>query len=339
MTTSATVFPSEATVSRLPGAVRGTLALALVVEALLALGFAWPLWLFHHHVTIPTPEPLAIIFGISAAGTLRFALLLLAWLVAYALACLVARRPLTRGARRVLFLAPVAFAATLLFVLPVSSKDVYHYTMEGRALVVYGDNPGSVPPAAYPDDKLYWIMSSWQDTASRYGPLHNLLAGAIVAAGRGNLMTIVLGFKLVTTVAALGTAGLTWATMRRVRPELALPAYVFVAWNPQLLYEAAANAHNDVLMVFFTALALYLAARRRPDLSIPALALGTLTKYIVVLLAPLIMIDALRRGMGNGEWRRVGNGKRGAGRSGARTVGATPGSGRAPRASSLPPAL
>ncbi|MER3405868.1 MAG: hypothetical protein C4289_12515, partial [Chloroflexota bacterium] len=86
------------------------------------------------------------------------------WLAGYAAALALVRRPLTAAARRALVLLPVLFAGTLLVMLPVSSKDVYHYLMEGRALAVYGDNPMSVPPAAYPDDPLAWTVSSWGDT-------------------------------------------------------------------------------------------------------------------------------------------------------------------------------
>ncbi|MER3405867.1 MAG: hypothetical protein C4289_12510, partial [Chloroflexota bacterium] len=83
-----------------------------------------------------------------------------------------------------------------------------------------------------------------------------------------------------------------WRTARRLRPEAALAAYVFVAWNPLALYEAAANAHNDLLMVFATALALELGARRRWALALPALTLGVLTKYVVGLLGPLFLIES-----------------------------------------------
>lgn len=290
---------------------RSALGLVLALELVLLAGLVWPLWLFHRHDAIPTPEPLATILGISWAGLLRFAVVLGLWLAAYVVAGRLARSPLTPGARRVLLFAPAAFLITLLFVLPVSSKDVYHYVMEGRVSAVYHDNPSDVPPAAYPDDPLYWVLSSWQSTPSRYGPAHNVLAAGIVAAGRGNLTAMLLGFKLVTAAALLGTAALVWLIVRRVRPELALPAYVLVAWNPLALYEAGANAHNDILMTFFAALALYCAARARLDLAFPALALGVLTKYIVILLGPVLLLSAgmlpayAGERVNAGPWRRA----------------------------------
>lgn len=268
------------------------LLLGVLVELALIGGLVWPVWLFQHHKAIPTPEPLAAVLGVSWSALARVAATFVLWLAGYAAVLALARRPLTDGARRALVVVPVLFAGTLLFMLPVSSKDVYHYLMEGRALAVHGDNPMSVPPAAYPEDPLAWTVSSWGDTPSRYGPAFNLLAAAVVAVTGDNLVATLLGFKLLTVAALFGTAALAWRTARRLRPEAALPAYVFVAWNPLALYEAAANAHNDLLMVLATALALDLGVRRRWAAALPALALGALTKYVVALLGPLFLVES-----------------------------------------------
>ncbi|MFN8559310.1 MAG: polyprenol phosphomannose-dependent alpha 1,6 mannosyltransferase MptB [Dehalococcoidia bacterium] len=164
---------------------------------------------------------------------------------------------------------PVLFAGTLWFMLPVSSQDVYHYTMEGRLFSVHGANPLTTPPAAYPADPLAWTVRAWSDTPSRYGPLFALVAAGVTRATGDSLTATLLGFKLLMTAALFGTAALAYFTVRRIDPAAALPAYVFVAWNPLALYEAAANAHNDLLMVLFTALALYLWLRGRLDLALP----------------------------------------------------------------------
>ncbi len=275
-----------------PITARPVLLLGALIEATLFCGLVWPVLLFRHHAVIPTPEPLAAVLGVSWSGLARVAVTFVLWLVGYAVALALVGRPLSAGARRALVALPVLFAGTLLFMLPVSSKDVYHYLMEGRALAVYGDNPMNVPPAAYPDDPLAWTVSSWGDTPSRYGPAFNLLAAAVAAVAGDHLVANLLGFKLLTVAALFGTAALAWHTARRLRPEAALAAYVFVAWNPLALYEAAANAHNDLFMVFATALALELAARRRWAAALPVLALGALTKYVVALLGPLFLIES-----------------------------------------------
>jgi hypothetical protein len=261
------------------------------IEVALLLGLVRPLWLFGPRHAVTTHEPLATLLGNDAAGLATFIVTLSVWIGAYTVVLWLVRQPLTVGARRTLWWLPVLFAGTLLLVLPASSKDVYHYVMEGRIVSEYGGSPLTLPPAAFPDDPLYWVMSSWESTPSRYGPLFALTAGGVAFVGNGSLTGTLLGFKLISVGALLGTAWLCAATARRARPELALPAFALVAWNPLALYEAGANAHNDLLMLFFTALALYLAARGLLVWALPALALGVLVKYVVILLAPLLIAD------------------------------------------------
>jgi hypothetical protein len=102
------------------------------------------------------------------------------------------------------------------------------------------------------------------------------------------------------------TAWLVYLTVRRTRPAWALAAFVFVAWNPLLLFESAANGHNDTLMLAFTALALYLASRRHWAGVFPALAAAALIKYVTGLLGPLLLVWAWRSSRSAEErWRIV----------------------------------
>ncbi len=285
-----------------PAAIRprgvGVVLLAgAAVEVAVLLALLPPLWLFSpsKRAALHTFEPLAALLGANAIGVARLALVCAVWIGGYAAALWLARGPLTPGARRALLALPVLFAGTLLFTLPASSNDVYHYLMEGRILAVYGDNPLRVPPNAYADDPLAWVITSWGDEPSRYGPAFNLPAGLIGRSAGDSFAVQVISYKLLMITCLAGTAALTYLTLRRVRPEAALIGAVLVAWNPQALYEAAANAHNDLLMLWWTALALYLAVRRRWTLAFPALALGVLTKYVVVLLGPVLLAEALAR--------------------------------------------
>src|SRR5262249_40232640 len=158
--------------------------------------------------------------------------------------------------------------------------------------------------AALSSEPLFWILSSWQWEPSRYGPLWALLAAVPAAVAGDNLTLAVLGFKAIGVASFLATCGLVYAAARRLRPEDALAAYVFVAWNPLLLFESAANGHNDTLMLAFTALALYLSVRRDWALAFPALAAAVLVKYITGLLGPVLLLWAWRDAR-DGERRRI----------------------------------
>src|SRR5688572_10751194 len=235
-----------------PVGIGHVLTLGFVIEAALLVGLTWPLRIWQPPSAITEWEPLSEMLGRSAAGLTRFVATLVIWCAGYVLVCSLIRRPLTSGARRALFLFPVLFALTLAPTWPAASKDVYHYIFEGRTLVIHGESPLTTPPAMFPDDPLRWIVSSWEWEPSRYGPLWALVAAVPAWVAGDNLRALVLGFKAIGVISYLATAMLVCGTARRVRADLAIPAFVFVAWNPLLLFESAANAHNDTVMLAFT---------------------------------------------------------------------------------------
>lgn len=268
------------------------LALGLTVEAALLVGLVWPLRIWRPPDAITASEPLSAMLGQSPSGLVRFVLTLVIWCSFYLLAAGISHRTLSTGAQRLLFIFPVLFALTLAVTWPAASKDLYHYVLEGRTLAVHGENPLTTPPAALPTDPLLWIVSSWEWEPSRYGPLWALIAAIPAALAGDDLRAAVLGFKAIGLASFLATAALVYATARRVRPDAALPAFVFLAWNPLLLFESTANAHNDIPMLAFTALALFLAARRNWMLAFPALAAAVLIKYTTGLLGPFLLLWA-----------------------------------------------
>lgn len=62
-----------------------------------------------------------------------------------------------------------------------------------------------------------------------------------------------------------------------------------------MIVETAGNAHNDMLMVFLVILGLYWMHRGRFTLAILALGVGTLVKFIPVLLVPVVVVEAMKR--------------------------------------------
>jgi alpha-1,6-mannosyltransferase len=294
--------PAAAQVRRLNLA--PVLTLGLLIEAALLAGLTWPLAIWRPPDAITASEPLSEMLGQSPRGLLRFVLTLVVWVAGYLGALALSRRPPTRAARFALFALPVVFAITLAPTWPAASKDLYHYVIEGRTLAVHGENPLVTPPLDLGSDPLLWIVSSWEWEPSRYGPLWALVATVPVRLAGDSLTWSVLGFKAIGVAGFLATCVLVYLTARRASPNHALPAYVLIAWNPLFLFESAANAHNDTLMVACTALALYGAARRDWPLAFPALAAAVLIKYVTGLLGPLLILWAWREARHDGAERR-----------------------------------
>jgi hypothetical protein len=69
---------------------------------------------------------------------------------------------------------------------------------------------------------------------------------------------------------------------------------VFLAWNPLVLHEVIGNGHNDIAMVFWVLLGIWWLLDRRYTLAILALVMGTLFKYVPLLMLPAAGLIALR---------------------------------------------
>ncbi|HEX5415837.1 MAG TPA: hypothetical protein VFZ25_09225, partial [Chloroflexota bacterium] len=199
----------------------------------------------------------------------------------YALA---ARRGLRfgRGSRRDLWiiLAVQAGIALWLAIQPyLSSQDIFSYAYYTHMEVWYHSNPYLAVPRDFPWDPLYSAIF-WKDQASNYGPVWTYLSAlAPILAGAAVGPTILV-LKAITIVAMLAGTPLVWSALDRLRPERRLFGTILYALNPLLLVESALAGHNDVVMAFFLALAAWLWTRDRKTLTIGALVLAALVKYV-----------------------------------------------------------
>jgi hypothetical protein len=272
------------------------LALAgLILEIVLVYGLLWPL---DHSVHPEVPigyQPLATIFGTDRDGQRHFIVAVLAAYAAFGLAALAARRLAGRPATWLVIGGTVLFAATLIPTNPAGAQDVYHNIADARTLWVYGDNPGVTPPAAHPEDPLYPFIPDWQDTPSSYGPLWYALSGAPLPFAGDDLWANIVGQKVLTAAFLVVTTVLAMLIVGRMEPGAAPLAGVLVGWNPLLLFETAGAAHNDIVMAAFALGALYAAARRWWWAVFPLLALAVAVKYVMVVLAPVLLCWMLLR--------------------------------------------
>jgi hypothetical protein len=180
----------------------------------------------------------------------------------------------------------------LLLLTPVLfSSDIYVYAMRGRILSVYHQNPYLVPAANFPEDPfLGWTNPAWRALTQVYGPLWALFSALLTWIGGARLFGTILLFKLSGFVG--NTLGL-WLVYRlaggrdaKTRREIV----ALYALNPLILMEFVNNGHNDVWMVVFGLLALYLYRAKKDLWIVPALILAGLIKYVFWLLIPLFLV-------------------------------------------------
>jgi alpha-1,6-mannosyltransferase len=241
------------------------------------------------HLTHRTPSALLPMLG-------TFILLALLYWVAWR----VAGQARGQTAWAIVWGGMVTASIALLFLYPYDAADVFDNIMHGRILGIYGANPFHDRARLFPDDPFLPYVA-WQGTPSAYGPLWELLAAGVARLAGDGIMANVIAFKLVGVLFLGATMALVGAIVHRTHPDHALRGVLLLGWNPVALMEVAGQGHNDSVMAFWLVAAIGAVATRHYTLAVGALIVGTLVKFIPILLLPAVVVVALRSLSG---WRR-----------------------------------
>ena len=162
-------------------------------------------------------------------------------------------------------------SAIFAIMLPWTSSDIFYYMGVGELDSRYHQNPYYVTMKDYYnenknniDDTIFeqGAKGYWANTTVVYGPMAQLI------------------FKLCTAI-----------SFKNVDISLA----VFKLLDPLILLECLANVHNDIIVVFFVLLALYMLKHKKIVPSVIFLAIATGIKYFTILLLPVIIIYHFRK--------------------------------------------
>jgi putative effector of murein hydrolase LrgA (UPF0299 family) len=214
-----------------------------------------------------------------------FALYLAAWQIT--------RRTSSRSVWFIIIGGAMIFVVIALFMYPYDAADIFDNIMHGRILSVYGANPFREVAVQFPADPFLPYVA-WRKSISAYGPGWEIVAGLSARLAGNDLLTNVFIFKLVLAGFMAGCAGWIAAILRRVAPDRVLAGVTLFLWNPVVIYETIGQGHNDVAMLFWMLLAVWLLLQRRYTLTIVALLIGALFKYIPLLFIPIAVAIALR---------------------------------------------
>lgn len=197
-----------------------------------------------------------------------------------------------RGFTVAILVAGVAVRLLLLRVPAFSSNDVFRYLWDGW-IAAQGRDPYSVSPEQFLTlQPAGDFRSIWPDNAA-YPAIYPPLAMAIFSwCARWGPEEGVGAWKLITTVASLGTLFLSWLWLKRrgALGFLALPALF-----PLLVLEAGVGAHLDALLAPLLLLALMAAHAKRDVWAGTLLGVATLLKIYPLCLFPLFIVDKDKR--------------------------------------------
>ena len=183
----------------------------------------------------------------------------------------------------------LAFILVLLFMAPYDALDIYDNIFHGRIVGIYGSNPFQQLISNFPNDPFF-SYTRWKNVPSAYGPMWEMLAGLTARLAGNGIIANVLAFKLLPGVFQLASVAVIALFLRRTAPDQTLSGVLLAGWNPVVLYETWGNGHNDMAMVFWIILAVFLISRKRYTLATLSLVAGALIKYVPVLLIPSALL-------------------------------------------------
>lgn len=222
-----------------------------------------------------------------------YALVILIYIILYCL-ILKNRNKLFKNIKQIYKLVLI-ISVIFLCVVPFFSSDIFYYLGVGRLNAKYHQNPYYVDMKSYIDNNDINIENDtviqkgynnyWSETTVVYGAFWTMICSMISFFSFGNLDFGLLLFKLVNLIIHLGNCILLY----KISKKKIFP--LIYGLNPFILIEAISNCHNDIYIIFFMLLSIYILLKHKNIvLSIFFLALATDIKYFSVLLLPLIVI-------------------------------------------------
>lgn len=201
-----------------------------------------------------------------------------------------------------IIITTLLIAIPLLLTSALTSSDVFSYTAYARMGVFYNLNPMTTIPRQILSDPIYRYVY-WKDQPSAYGPvwigitwgLQKLLQ----SLGFSTISPMILTLRGFTLLTHLASTALVWSLLGRLLPSEDSSSHrkrvtitLAFAWNPLLLFEAATNAHNEIVILCLLLLSLWFMLRGTSGkvyfllLGVFIYALATNLKINYILLAP-----------------------------------------------------
>lgn len=187
--------------------------------------------------------------------------------------------------KKIFFLA-FLIPCLLVFTYPIVSRDIFSYLFYAKTVLTYHMNPYFVAPASFWGTDLWVGFLHNVERVYAYGPvalLINLIPMAVVGAEK-----LLVNFYLLKITSLIFFLFGAWLFLKLTKNR----NYVLALWvlNPFVINELLINGHNDLMMIVFFWLAIYLKQKSKTVLAILAWALSVATKYVTVILLPIFFV-------------------------------------------------
>jgi len=188
-----------------------------------------------------------------------------------------------------LIILTILTAVILVFSYNAFSYDMFNYIFDARIVSHYQLNPYFHKPSDFASDPMLNFMR-WTHRYYPYGPSWLILTVPLTFIGMGYFLPTFFLFKILMALSFLGSCYLIYKISAKIFPENELLNVIFFAFNPLILIESLVSAHNDIPMIFFILLSIYLFLQKKKVLSWVSNLFSIGVKFSTGALFPLFIL-------------------------------------------------
>ncbi len=181
-----------------------------------------------------------------------------------------------------------AWAAPLMIIPPLASRDVYSYLAQGK-LSHTGLSPYMFGPFIDPGSLLPAVSNTWWYTPAPYGPAFLRIAGEVEQVTGGHLVLGVIVMRLLAIAGVVVMALLVRSLAVRLGTDPARATWLAVL-NPLVLIHLVGGMHNEALLIPVVLAAVHLALMRRPLWAAAVLGIACAMKVTVLAALPFLAV-------------------------------------------------
>lgn len=173
----------------------------------------------------------------------------------------------------------LVISAILLFSYNAFSYDLFNYMFDARIITLHHLDPYGYKALDFPHDP--WInFMRWTHRTYPYGAAWLGLTVPLSFAGMQFFLPTLFLFKSLMAASFIGSVYFIGKILGKLSPRDKLFGMAFFALNPLVIIESLVSAHNDIVMMFFALLGIYMLVTKKYVLALVGFLLSAYIKFI-----------------------------------------------------------
>ena len=193
--------------------------------------------------------------------------------------------------RKIFWSLLLATTGILVFSYNAFSYDLFNYIFDAKIVTHYQQNPYFHKALDFPNDPMLSFMR-WTHRLYPYGPAWLGITIPLSFAGLNIFLLTFFIFKLAIGMFFLGCVYFLEKILSETNISHKMFALTLFAFNPLVLIEGLVSAHNDIAMMFFAILGVYLFLKKKVVFAVISIIISYLVKSVTIFLLIPIFASA-----------------------------------------------